>query len=109
MPEDVEIAVIRSYLEEHVIWTIPLVQNLFHEELTVPKPKPNGPFVRFSARVALHLERHPVLPVQKSSIFAVHDEWIRSHRCCRGMRLDPRGGERLAVADCENALLLRQR
>ena len=59
MPEDVEIAVIRSYLEEHVIWTIPLVQNLFHEEITVLKPKPNGPFVRFPTCVALHLERPP--------------------------------------------------
>src|SRR6516164_135979 len=77
MPEDVEIAVIRPYLEEHVIRTIPLVQNLFHEEVTVLKPKPNGPFVRFPARVALHLDRHPVLPVQKSNIFAVHTSGSR--------------------------------
>ena len=35
MAEDVEIAVIRPHLEKHVIRTVPLVQNLFHNEITV--------------------------------------------------------------------------
>jgi hypothetical protein len=64
MPENIEVAVIGTKLEENVFWTVPLVDYFLHEIFAFIELKANWPSVHFAACVALNMQLHPVIVAQ---------------------------------------------
>src|SRR5271165_3251524 len=56
--QDVEIAVVRAYLEKDILRAVPLVYQLFDHVLTILKSKTNRSFVRRPPGVAIHFQLH---------------------------------------------------
>src|SRR5271167_1528017 len=56
--QDVEIAVVREYLEKDILRAVPLVYHLFDHVLTILKSKTNRSFVDRPPGVAIHLQLH---------------------------------------------------
>ena len=64
MTEDVEIAVVGAYLEEDVLLTVPLVDDLLHKIFAMIRSKANWPFVPRPARIALNMQLHLIIVAQ---------------------------------------------
>src|SRR5713226_2746168 len=58
LPQDIQVAIIRAHLEEHVARAVPLIQHFLHEEGTLIEPEPHRPLIRLPARVTLHANLH---------------------------------------------------
>ena len=58
MTENVEVAVVRSDLEELVFWPIPLIEDFLHKILVLVQLKPQRSFVRLATGVALNVQAH---------------------------------------------------
>jgi hypothetical protein len=56
LPQDVEIAVVRADFEEGIMRAIPVVEYLINQVFVPAKSKPNRPFFRFSAGIAINLK-----------------------------------------------------
>jgi len=56
LSQDIEIAVIRANFVKGIMWSVPLVQDLLDQVFMLRESKTNGPFIRFSAGVAIHLQ-----------------------------------------------------
>ena len=49
MPENVEVAIVGTNLEEDVFWTVPLVQYFLYDVFAIIQPKADWAFVGFDA------------------------------------------------------------
>ena len=58
VPQDVDIAIMCTNLEKHVLPPVPLVEHLLDHVLMVVQPEPNRPLIGDAARVALYLQSH---------------------------------------------------
>jgi len=56
--QNVKIPIITTHFEEHGIWTIPLIDDLFDEVAVVVDPEPDRAFVSSAAGVRFDPHRH---------------------------------------------------
>ena len=58
MTENVEVAVVRSDLEELVFWPIPLIEDFFHKILVLVQLKAKWSLVGLATGVTLNVQPH---------------------------------------------------
>jgi hypothetical protein len=74
--QDVEIAVVRAYLEKDILRAVPLVYHLFDHVLTILKSKTNRSFVRRSTGVAIHIQLHFLFSFLSPASLKIHARLI---------------------------------
>jgi len=64
MPNDVDVAVVGTQLEEDLFWTVPLIDDFFDEIFAITQLKAHWPFVALPACVAVHAQLHLMIVAQ---------------------------------------------
>jgi hypothetical protein len=64
MPENVEVAVVGTNLEDDVLRAVPLIDYFLHKIFPMIQSKANWPFVPLAARVAVNVQLHLIIVAQ---------------------------------------------
>ena len=72
MPDDLNVGVVGTELEEDLFWTVPLVDNFLDEIFAMTQLKANWPFVALPARIAVYAQLHLIIVAQLSCTTGSH-------------------------------------
>jgi len=67
MPDDIDVAVVGTELEEDLLWTVPLIDDFLDEVFAITQLKAHWPLVALPARVAVDAQLHLMLVAQNSA------------------------------------------
>ena len=81
MPDDVDVAVVGTELEEDLFWTVPLIDDFLDEIFAMTQLKAHRPFVTLPARVGMHAQLHLIIVAQNR--FEMASTRASSHLSCR--------------------------
>ena len=64
MPDDVDVVVVGTELEEDLFWTVPLIDDFLDEIFAIAQLKAHWPFVALPSGIGMHAQLHLMIVAQ---------------------------------------------